>query len=148
MDEKTNPQLLNEPPEGIGPVIGKPKPPAAPKPRVEPPPEPEAPEPEQEWPLKVKLTKKIHDKDSQLIDTIEFREPTGADIAEVGMPVMPNYRSQGVDIDGVRMTEMMARLASTPSAYIKHMNAKDWTTCATNLQRFFLPDWARVQVGQ
>ncbi|SRR5579885_1470525 len=96
------------------------------------------------WPVRVKLTKPIHGKDATKIDTIEFREPTGADIVACGMPVIPDYDTGNVTFDAKAMTLMMARLSSVPLPFIQHMSTVDWATCATRLQGFFLPDLARL----
>ena len=97
-----------------------------------------------EWPMRVKLTKKILDKDAVEIDTIEFREPTGADIVACGMPVTPSFDTGLITFDGQKMTAMMSRLSSVPMPFMQKMSTVDWTTCATKLQRFFLPDLERL----
>jgi hypothetical protein len=97
-----------------------------------------------EWPVRIKLNKPIRDKDANFVDFIEFREPTGADIIACGVPAVPNYETGTITLDGQRMSAMMSRLSQVPMPFIAQMSAVDWATCATKLQRHFLPDLERL----
>ncbi len=96
------------------------------------------------WPIKIKLRKSILDYKADPISEIEFREPTGGDIVQCGVPVVPSYDTGEIRIDAPKMAAMMARLSTVPPQFIDRMDPVDWITCATALQRFFLPDLQRL----
>lgn len=83
----------------------------------------------------LKLRKPVTNLDGNTVSELRFREPTGGDIAFCGMPVLPN-----MTVDASAMTEMMARLAGVPPSAIRALPAKDWTTGAYKIFRFFTPD--------
>jgi hypothetical protein len=94
--------------------------------------------------VKVKLRKPIATHFSPTTDSLTFREPTAMDIDQVGNPVSNDF-SRGWPpmpvIDSKKMTFMMARLANiSPNDILKHMTARDWSTCSLAVQVFFLPD--------
>jgi hypothetical protein len=90
---------------------------------------------EVQWDGVLQLRKPVNNADGVMVDKLTFREPTGADIALCGMPVLPN-----LTIDTGPMTDMMARLAGVPTSTIRGLPAKDWTTGAYKIFRFFTPD--------
>jgi hypothetical protein len=70
------------------------------------------------------------------VDKLMFREPTGRDIEEIGMPLLPGWP---VRFDPPVMGEMMARLANVPPSTIKALNSRDWTAGAYRIWNFFMP---------
>jgi hypothetical protein len=92
--------------------------------------------------LTVTLEKQV-EAHGETIKDLKFREPTGADIEECGIPVNFRYnmdkQSIEFDVDGKAMTQMMSRLASVPTSTIRMLTASDWVSCSFALQRFFQP---------
>jgi hypothetical protein len=78
----------------------------------------------------------------ETVDTLTFREPTGADIEAVGNPVNMDFSHDPpkVSFDSRAMTQMMARLALVPPSTIRKMHPRDWNSAAWNLAGFFMPD--------
>lgn len=83
----------------------------------------------------VKLAKPVQ-AHGEPVDTLRFREPTGADIAKVGFPM--SFGADGsATFDGPKMSAMMAALADVPPSTIKALSARDWVACAAVLGPFF-----------
>lgn len=91
-------------------------------------------------PLTLSLTKPI-EANGATIASLIFREPTGGDLAECGMPV--SFELIGSEpqmaIDPKAMTAVLARLASVPPSSIRLLTAGDWTAAAYMVAPFFLP---------
>lgn len=92
----------------------------------------------------VKLRKSVI-ANGEEVNELSFREPTGADIEEVGNPVILKGMLMGEDpnvtFDAKSMTQMLARLAVVPPSTIRQMHPRDWTTAAYLMVRFFMPEW-------
>lgn len=104
--------------------------------------------PQIEWPLKVALKKPIRIMDkakgtiTQVIEELEFREPTAGDIvAAGGNPVIVDWNDPSkITYDAPKMLVMMARLSKQPMSVLSVMNTRDFANCAMMLQRNFIPD--------
>jgi len=109
-----------------------------PQPAVAQPTEPEKKtEPEGPWIGKLPLRKKVQ-AHGEWVEVLTFREPTGGDIAECGVPI---YIAQGVlKIDPVPMEAMLARLAVVTPSTIQKLHPNDWTSAAYLIAHFFMPD--------
>jgi hypothetical protein len=94
----------------------------------------------EEWPIKVRLTHKpIRDNKGNLIQSLSFRQPTGADINRHGLPVRIDVAGD-VLIDERKMTLMMTALTGVMTPFLEAMDPRDWASCAYRLRNFFLPD--------
>jgi len=120
------------------PQAAAPQPQPQPQPAVAQPTEPEKKiEPEGPWIGKLMLRKKVQ-AHGEWVEVLTFREPTGGDIAECGVPI---YIAQGVlKIDPVPMEAMLARLAVVTPSTIQKLHPNDWTSAAYLIAHFFMPD--------
>ena len=77
----------------------------------------------------------------ETVSELRFREPTGADIVNVGNPVIFDMASDPPKVthDDRKMAAMMARLANVPPSSIGLMGPQDWVACAWLLTPFFVP---------
>jgi len=75
-------------------------------------------------------------------DTLEFIEPTGADIADIGLPVVFDFsiNPPRPTFDASVMTQMIAQLARVPTSAVRQMTSKDWTRAAWAIGSFFMPN--------
>ena len=82
----------------------------------------------------------------ETLSEITFREPTGADIEIVGMPVNIDFSIEPfrIEFDSRRMSAMMVQLAAVPPSTIRTMHPSDWSTCAWGIANFFLPNWGAI----
>lgn len=96
-------------------------------------------------PVKVALRKAITAHGEEVM-SIEFREPTGADIENYGNPVNIDFASSPpkISFDERKMAQMMAGLAGVPPSSIRQMHPKDWNTAAWSVAGFFVPDMAML----
>jgi hypothetical protein len=97
-----------------------------------------------DWPMRVKLSKPIRNKDGNFVEEIEFREPTTGDLIAVGDPYSLNMETGMLIFDPKNMAPLMSRLSLTPMAFLQQMSISDYETCKLALARFFLPDLTRV----
>ena len=94
----------------------------------------------EEWPVRVRLLyKKIRDARGNVIDHLDFREPTGGDLNRYGNPVRVNQEGD-VIIDDRKMMQMMAVLSGTLQPFLEAMDPRDYCSCSYRLRVFFLPD--------
>lgn len=88
-----------------------------------------------------KLTSPVTIGEADPITSLNFREPTGEDLADLGNPVDLDVMSEA---KGIRfnksMVPMIARLGNVPQVVVKKMTAKDVTSISWLLVPFFLPD--------
>ena len=91
--------------------------------------------------LTVPLTKDI-EAHGEKISSLFFREPTGADIANVGFPLKFDFTTDppGVDLHEQKMEAMMVRLAAIPPSSVRLLSTRDWATCAWRVAGFFMPN--------
>ena len=77
-----------------------------------------------------------------MVKTLTFREPTGADIMALGegYPLLMDFTTGEIRFNNGPMGQMLSTLAAVPPSTIRMMKAKDWITCAVALMGFFLPD--------
>lgn len=82
----------------------------------------------------------------ETVKHLVFREPTGADLADHGVPVRFDFAKNTPDVifDTPKMTAMLAALAGVPPSSIRMLSATDWTTCAWAITDFFVPDLAAL----
>jgi hypothetical protein len=78
----------------------------------------------------------------EMIDHLEFREPTGGDIERIGNPVILSiFEANPKPVyDAAIMTLMMSHLAQVPTSTIRSMASRDWNNGALMLFNFFVPD--------
>jgi hypothetical protein len=95
--------------------------------------------------LKLALSKSVIANGEETM-FLEFREPTGGDIATNGNPVSVDFSQDPpkINYDAKAMTAMLAALATVPPSTIKSMTAKDWETAALMVTGFFLPEPSRM----
>jgi hypothetical protein len=102
----------------------------------------DAPPPEVQWPVILKLLyKPTRNTKNEIISELTLRAPTAKDIRQCGNPVRLNA-SGDVIVDEEKMIQMLATLANVYPPMIESLDARDWTSCAFFLQRFFLPNSA------
>lgn len=79
--------------------------------------------------------------DGEEQDKLELREPTPADLEELGTPVIIDWSQEPfkVSLDDRRMTLMLARLGGTTPGAIRRLHVRDWTTAAWSIAVFFVP---------
>lgn len=93
-----------------------------------------------------KLRKEVQAHGDPMIE-FKLREPTGADIMRIGYPVVMTPTSGGgmqVVPDHEKMSMMMSALAVVPPSTIGMLDPRDWSTVATWLTGFFVPDWDQI----
>jgi hypothetical protein len=95
--------------------------------------------------LTLTLTKPVIANGEEAME-LQFREPTGGDIASVGSPVLVDFAQDPPKItyDAKSMTQMLALLATVPPSTIRQLSAKDWETAALLVTSFFLPDLSKI----
>jgi len=99
--------------------------------------EPEKKAPEGPWIGKLPLRKKVQ-AHGDWVEELTFREPTGGDIAECGVPI---YIANGIlKIDPGPMELMLSRLAVVTPSTIQKLHPNDWTSAAYMIAHFFMPD--------
>ena len=88
----------------------------------------------------LKLTKPIK-AHGEMVDTLNFRAPTGLDIIEVGNPVILDMSSRPPVIthDARKMAQMIARLAAINGAALADMDPSDFSEACWVLTDFFMP---------
>jgi hypothetical protein len=89
--------------------------------------------------LKLKRAIKAH---GEMIDILNFRAPTGADIIEVGdnPVVLDMSRNPPLITHNARaMAQMIARLAGINPGALRDMDPTDFTECCWLLTDFFMP---------
>jgi hypothetical protein len=72
----------------------------------------------------------------QELQELTFREPTGVDLAAIGMPFTVG-QDGGLNIATAPMARMMARLANIPPSSIGQLSAPDWMAAAMEVLGFF-----------
>lgn len=89
----------------------------------------------------IKLTRKVKAHGAE-VDTLEFIEPTGADIADIGLPVVFDFsvNPPRPTFDAAVMTQMIGQLARVPTSAVRQMTSKDWTRAAWAIGSFFMPN--------
>ena len=95
------------------------------------------------FPMTFKLRKPVRNKDSDEVKEIVIREPTAGDIEACGNPVKMKFNSDGsVEFvyEEVKMSAMIARLATIPPVFFKTIDPRDWNTIAYRMSDFFIPD--------
>lgn len=130
-NQSTAPQSSPQPPR-----------PAVPPPVFEdPPPQDQQQFVETTWPIQVRLlhSKPVRNHQNVFIDTLSFRQPTGADINRYGNPVRINQDGDVV-IDERKMTLMMSSLSGVLQPNIEALDTRDWNSAAYRLRPFFLPE--------
>ena len=88
--------------------------------------------------ITVPLSRSYDDGTGERFNSLTFREPTGAEIQRIGMPVLINPEKRNIDFTD-SMGPMMATLASVPPSVIGRLSGQDWSTCAYAIAPFFLP---------
>jgi hypothetical protein len=75
------------------------------------------------------------------VTELSFREPNGADILNVGNPVVIDMASDPprVTHDERKMRAMISRLAAIPTSSVDQLSPQDWVGCAWALTPFFVP---------
>jgi hypothetical protein len=87
-----------------------------------------------EWNGKILLRKPITANGEQM-EELNLREPTAADIIDVGMPVTPDSR-----LDAPVIAMMISRLAAVPPSSVRSMHPTDFTNACYRLADFFVRD--------
>jgi len=91
-------------------------------------------------PVTVTLSKPVP-AHGENVSQLTFREPTGADLAQAGMPVRFGLvdGEAGMTINPREMTAMLSRLGAVPATTIAGLSAADWTAAAYAVAPFFVP---------
>lgn len=87
----------------------------------------------------VKLTQAIQAHGEEKT-TLEFRQPTGADIAACGFPFSFTVTDEGgttIQPNAPAITAMIARLGNVPLSSARALVFADWMTCMGELFSFF-----------
>jgi len=89
----------------------------------------------------IKLTRPVM-AHGEKTETLEFIEPTGADIADIGLPVVFDFsiNPPRPTFDAAVMTQMIAQLARVPTSAVRQLTSKDWTRAAWAIGSFFMPN--------
>lgn len=85
---------------------------------------------------------RTYDNKAETFKELTFREPTGADIARLGMPVKLELdeKTGNVSVNYTNsMPAMLSALAGVPTSTIGLLSASDWSACALAVSPFFLP---------
>jgi len=78
---------------------------------------------------------------------LRLREPTARDITKAGFPLtMTQTGVTGLQMvfEEQKMALMMSELAVIPPSSVAQLDPRDWSTVATWLASFFVPDWDQV----
>ena len=78
----------------------------------------------------------------EMVKKLTFREPTGADMVQIGekWPVNIDWQTGVVTPNPEIMGNVMSQLAAVPPSTIRSLRGKDFSTCAHALMGFFVPD--------
>lgn len=101
----------------------------------------------QEWPIKWTLIKPVQ-AHGEIVKMLEFREPTGKDIENCGLPCYIDFSGATPRpvINPIPMSAMLSALAAVPPSTIRSLHPKDWTNCAWSLAGFFIPDLGTISL--
>lgn len=125
---------MKQPAATPSPAAAPPSAAADPSPAAAPPPADAAPAPPATPGFAtVKLSRPLTAID-RILTELSFREPTGADICDIGFP-----QRGGGGVDGALMTAFIARLAGIPLTSARALSAADWTKCTNAISDFFVP---------
>lgn len=75
------------------------------------------------------------------LDTIVFREPLGADVAECGIP-MREISSNGITFDTPAVMRLIVRLGEVPESVVKAFTYPDFRDCMGMVMSFFRDEGA------
>lgn len=75
------------------------------------------------------------------LDTIVFREPLGADVAECGMP-MREITTTSASIDTQAVLRLIVRLGGVPESVVKAFTYPDFRNCLGVVVSFFREEGA------
>lgn len=70
---------------------------------------------------------------------LELRQPTTADVLEVGMPLDIDFDTGKITFREVEMGKMIARLAEIPLSSVGKLHPADFVFIMAELQVFFIP---------
>jgi hypothetical protein len=134
---KVAPPVIEQPPEP------KPEPTKA-RAMAEPPPpiDLDAPSEEVTWPVTLKLLHKpTRNTKNEVINELVLRAPTAKDIRACGGNPVRLSTNGDVLVDDEKMLLMISALSGVFPPFIESLDARDFTSCAFFLQRFFLPNF-------
>src|SRR5262249_26538129 len=100
-----------------------------------------------ETPFKTFTLRKAIQAHGDEVKELKLREPTAKDIVKAGFPViMTQAGVAGLQLayDEQKMTLMISELAVIPPSSVGLLDPRDWSTVATWLASFFVPDWDQV----
>ena len=81
------------------------------------------------------------------VDCLEFREPTGGDIASVGFPLRYKIEADEtvmIDFKHKEMSAMVSRLTDVPLSTVTRLPAKDWQAAAWLVAGFLTPSESQM----
>jgi hypothetical protein len=83
----------------------------------------------------------------EMVKKLTFREPTGADMVQIGekWPVNIDWQTGVVTPNPEIMGNVMSTLGAVPPSTIRALKGKDFSTCAHALMGFFVPDAQAMQ---
>jgi hypothetical protein len=78
----------------------------------------------------------------EMTKKLTFREPTGADMLQLGekWPVNIDWQTGEVSPNPAVMANVISLLGAVPPSTVKALGAKDFSNCAHRLMGFFVPD--------
>jgi hypothetical protein len=103
----------------------------------------DAPPEEVTWPITLKLLHKpTRNTKNEVINELVLRAPTAKDIRACGGNPVRLSTNGDVLVDDEKMLLMISALSGVFPPFIESLDARDFTSCAFFLQRFFLPNMA------
>jgi hypothetical protein len=95
------------------------------------------------WPVTVRLLHKpIRNNKGELVNELNFREPTAGDISRAGGNPCRFDSDYNPIIDDRKMMTIMANLSGVMEPFLQGMDPRDYNSCAYRLRNFFLPEVA------